>query len=269
LCLGAALLPVLVLVLLLGNVVIDGIGRLGWDFLTGYSSRVPEHAGILPAIVGSVMLVALTGVFAIPIGIATAIYLEEYGHRGRIATLIEVNIANLAGVPSIIYGLLGLELFVRALGFGRSLLAGALTLALLVAPIVIMASREALRTVPLALREAGFALGATQWSVIRKIVLPMALPGILTGSILAVSRAIGEAAPLVLLGAATAMNFLPDGLLAPFTALPIQIFNWTSRPQAGFAEAAAAAIIVLMLTLLVLNGFAIVLRNRVQRRIRR
>jgi phosphate transport system permease protein len=266
LCFFATMLPIVVLVLLLGDVVITGIGRVSWDFLTSFPSRVPEQAGIYPAVIGSVLLVALTSAFALPVGIATAIYLEEYGKRGRIASLVEINIANLAGVPSIIYGLLGLEVFVRFLGLGRSLLSGALTLGLLVLPIVIMASREALRTVPLELREAGLALGATQWRTVRKVVLPMALPGILTGSILSVSRAIGEAAPLVMLGAAAAMNFVPNGLLAPFTALPIQIFNWTSRPQAGFAVDAAAGIIVLMLTLLVMNGLAIWLRHRVQRR---
>jgi phosphate transport system permease protein len=269
LCLFATLLPVLVLLLLLGDVVVTGIGRVGWDFITSYPSRIPTQAGIWPAVVGSVLLVGLTAAFALPVGIATAIYLEEYGRRGWFSNLIEINIANLAGVPSIIYGLLGLEVFVRFLGLGRSLLAGALTLGLLVLPIVIMASREALRTVPLSIREAGLALGATRWRTVRGIVLPMALPGILTGSILTVSRAIGEAAPLVMLGAATAMNFVPDGLLAPFTALPIQIFNWTSRPQAGFAVDAAAGIIVLMITLLAMNAFAIALRHRVQRRITR
>lgn len=269
LCLFATLLPVLVLLLLLGDVVVTGIGRVGWDFITSYPSRIPTQAGIWPAVVGSVLLVGLTAAFALPVGIATAIYLEEYGRRGWFSNLIEINIANLAGVPSIIYGLLGLEVFVRFLGLGRSLLAGALTLGLLVLPIVIMASREALRTVPLSIREAGLALGATRWRTVRGVVLPMALPGILTGSILTVSRAIGEAAPLVMLGAATAMNFVPDGLLAPFTALPIQIFNWTSRPQAGFAVDAAAGIIVLMITLLAMNAFAIALRHRVQRRITR
>lgn len=267
LCLFATLLPVAVLVLLLGDVVVTGIGRVDLDFITSYPSRDPSQAGIWPAVVGSVLLVTATAAFALPVGIGTAIYLEEYGRRGWFSNLIEINIANLAGVPSIIYGLLGLEVFVRFLGLGRSLLAGALTLGLLVLPIVIMASREALRAVPLSIREAGLALGATHWRTTRSIVIPMALPGILTGSILAVSRAIGEAAPLVMLGAAAAMNFVPDGLLAPFTALPIQIFNWTSRPQAGFAVDAAAGIIVLMVTLLAMNAFAIVLRHRVQRRV--
>jgi phosphate transport system permease protein len=266
LCLLATLLPVLVLLLLLGDVVATGIGRVDWTFLTSYPSRDPEQAGIWPAVIGSILLVLLTAAFSLPVGIATAIYLEEYGRRGWFANLIEINIANLAGVPSIIYGLLGLEVFVRFLGLGRSLLAGGLTLGLLVLPIVIMTSREALRAVPSSIREAGLALGATRWRTVRGVVLPMALPGILTGSILSVSRAIGEAAPLLLLGAAAAMNFVPDGLLAPFTALPIQIFSWTQRPNPGFAVDAAAGIIVLMLTLLVLNAVALVLRHRVQPR---
>lgn len=266
LCLIATLVPVLVLLLLLGDVVVTGIARVDWTFLTSYPSRDPEQAGIWPAVIGSILLVLLTAAFSLPVGIATAIYLEEYGRRGWFANLVEINIANLAGVPSIIYGLLGLEVFVRFLGLGRSLLAGGLTLGLLVLPIVIMASREALRAVPRSIREAGLALGATRWRTVRGIVLPMALPGILTGAILSVSRALGEAAPLVMLGAAAAMNFVPDGLLSPFTALPIQIFSWTHRPNPGFAVDAAAGIIVLMITLVALNAFAIALRHRMQRR---
>ena len=269
LCLFAALLPVAVLAVLLFDVVRTGIGRIDLQFLSSFPSRRPQNAGILAGAVGSVWLVGLTTAIAVPIGVGTAVYLEEYARRGRLATLIEVNISNLAGVPSIIYGLLGLELFVRALSMGRSLLAGALTLALLVLPIIILATRESLRTVPLGLREAGLALGATQWQVVRQVVLPMAVPGVLTGSILAISRAIGEAAPLVVLGALTYVDFLPDGVNSPFSALPIQIFNWTSRPQAGFAVNAAAGIIVLMVTLLVLNGAAIVIRNRMQKRLGR
>jgi phosphate transport system permease protein len=266
LCLAATVLPVAVLGVLIVDVAIDGVPRLGWDFLTAYPSRFPELAGVLPGLVGSFALVGLTAVFALPLGVGTAIYLEEYARQGRLAHIIEINISNLAGVPSIIYGLLGLELFVRTFAMGRSLIAGALTMALLVLPIVIMASREALRTVPLSYREAGFGLGAARWRVIRTVVLPMAMPGILTGSILAVSRAIGEAAPLIVLGALTYVDFLPTSLSSQFTALPIQIFNWVSRPQAGFIIDAAAGIIVLMITLLVLNAFAIVLRNHYQRR---
>lgn len=271
LCLIAALLPIAVLGILLFDVFRTGIERLDTQFLTSFSSRRPADAGIVAGAVGSLWLVGLTGAIAVPIGVGTAVYLEEYARRGRLATLIEVNISNLAGVPSIIYGLLGLELFVRALGMGRSLIAGAMTLALLVLPIVITTTREALRTVPPALREAGLALGATKWQVVRRMVLPMSMPGILTGSILAISRAIGEAAPLVVLGALTYVNFLPYGPDSPFLALPIQIFNWTRRPQDGFAVDAAAAIIVLMLmlTLLVLNAAAIILRGRIGRRLAR
>jgi phosphate transport system permease protein len=268
LCVTAAILPLLVLAVLLIDVGAQGIGRLSWAFLTGYPSGNPALAGILPGLVGTVALMGLTAGIALPIGIATAVYLEEYADRGRLARLIELNIANLAGVPSIIYGLLGLGVFVRVLSLGRSLLAGGLTLALLVLPIIIMSAREALRTVPMAIREGGLALGATRWQVIFHVVLPMAAPGILTGSILAVSRSIGEAAPLIVLGALTYVDFLPNNVLSPFTALPIQIFNWVSRPQPGFIEAAAAGIVVLMLTLLLLNGFAIVLRNRLQQRLR-
>jgi phosphate transport system permease protein len=267
LCLFAAILPLGLLAVLIGDVVIDAVGRLSWDFITSYPSRRAAKAGILPALVGSFSLIGLTALLALPVGVAAAIYLEEYGGRGRIARLIEVNIANLAGVPSIIYGLLGLEVFVRAVGMGRSLLAGACTMALLVLPIVITASREALRTVPATLREACSGLGATRWQSIRQVVVPLAMPGILTGSILSLSRAIGETAPLIVVGALTYVTFLPDGVNSPFTALPIQIFNWVSRPQEEFQVNAAAGIVVLLLTLLVMNSFAIVLRNRLQRRV--
>lgn len=268
LCLSAAVIPVLLLVALIVDVSMQATGRLGWDFLTSYPSRFPDKAGILPGIAGSVWLILITAGVALPLGVGSALYLEEYGGRGRLANLIEVNLANLAGVPSIIYGLLGLELFVRFLGLGRSLLAGGLAMALLVLPIVIMSSREALRTVPNGLREAGLALGSTRWQVIRQVVLPMAMPGILTGAILAVARAIGEAAPLILLGALTYVDFLPDGPQSPFTVLPIQIFNWVSRPQPGFVVAAAAGIVVLLITLLLLSGIAIYLRNSYERRLR-
>ena len=266
LCLAAMAVPLLLLVYLLGDVAASGAGRMSWGFLTSYPSRMAQAAGILPALVGSLYMIALTAAFALPVGVGAAIYLEEYGRQGRLGYVIEVNIANLAGVPSILYGLLGLEVFVRALALGRSLLAGALTMALLVLPIVIMASREALRTVPMALREASLALGATRWQTIRRIVLPMAFPGILTGAILAVSRAIGETAPLLMVGAISYISFLPDGLKSPFTALPIQIYNWVSRPQRAFLANAAAGILVLVGTLLVLNSFAILLRDRLQKR---
>jgi len=267
-CLLAVSLPLGLLLFLLGGLVKDGVERLSWQFLAGYPSRHAELAGILPALAGSLWLVTLTAVLTLPIGVGAAIYLEEYGRRGRLAYWVEVNIANLAGVPSVIYGLLGLGVFVRQLGLGRSVLAGAATLSLLVLPIVILSAREALRTVPPSLREACYALGATRWQAIRRVVLPMALPGILTGSILALSRAIGETAPLIVVGALTYVTFLPDGLDAPYTALPIQIFSWVSRPQKEFLANAAAGIVVLLGCMLLLNGLAILLRHHLQERAR-
>jgi phosphate transport system permease protein len=254
-----------VLLALIVDVFLDGAGRISWQFLTSLPSRRAASAGILPALVGSLYIIALTALLAVPIGIGAAVHLEEYGGRGRLSRLIEINIANLAGVPSIIYGLLGLGLFVRALSMGRSVLAGASTLALLVLPVVILSTREALRTVPPSLREASYALGATKWQTIWHQVLPVALPGTLTGIILALSRAIGETAPLITIGALTYVPFVPDGIWSPFTVLPIQVFNWVSRPQTDFLRNAAAGIIVLLVLLLVLNGLAAWLRDRSQR----
>ncbi len=248
------------------SVLHDGLGRLSWDFLNSYTSRRASQAGIRPALAGSIFIILLTATMALPVGVAAAIYLEEYGSRSRLSRLIELNIANLAAVPSIIYGLLGLGLFVRALGFGGSIMAGAATLALLVLPVVILSTREALRTVPMSLREGSYALGATKWQTIWYQVLPVAVPGILTGLILALSRAIGETAPLITIGALTFVPFLPDSVWSPFTVLPIQIFNWVSRPQVEFAENAAAAIIVLLVLLLSMNATAIWLRDRFQKR---
>ena len=253
---------------LIYEVLNDGLGRLSWQFITSYPSRNAERAGILAALVGSVFVISITAAIAVPLGVGAAVYLEEYGTRGRLARLIETNIANLAGVPSIIYGLLGLGLFVRMLEMGRSVLAGASTLALLVLPVVIISTREALRAVPKSLREGSYALGATRLQTIFHQVLPAAFPGILTGLILALSRAIGETAPLITIGALTYVPFLPNDVWSPFTVLPIQIFNWVSRPQAAFAENAAAGIIVLLALLLAMNAVAIVLRDRFQRRAR-
>jgi phosphate transport system permease protein len=250
------------LVALVADVLMDGAARLSWQFLSSYPSRRAASAGVLPALAGSLYVIGLTIAMAVPVGLAAAVYLEEYGGRNRISRLIEINIANLAGVPSIIYGLLGLGLFVRTLGFGRSVLAGAATLALLVLPTIILATREALRAVPASMREASYALGATKWQTIRNVVLPVAVPGILTGIILAVSRAIGETAPLITIGALTYVPFAPDSVWSAFTVLPIQIFNWVSRPQAEFAQNAAAAIVVLLVLLLTLNAAAIWLRDR-------
>jgi phosphate transport system permease protein len=266
-CFLAVVLPLLLLFVLLVDTVLDGAPRLSLDFLLAFPSRRPAAAGILPALVGSACLMGLTAVIAIPIGVSAAIYLEEYARPSRLTALIELNISNLAGVPSIIYGLLGLEIFVRALGLGRSLLAGAATLSLLLLPMVIMASREALRTVPHSMREACYALGGDRWQSLRVVVLPMCLPGILTGVILSLARAIGETAPLITIGALTFVAFLPDSLLSGFTALPIQIFNWVSRPQAGFHVNAAAGIVVLLALMLLMNGLAIWLRMRLQKRV--
>ncbi|MHB0972313.1 MAG: phosphate ABC transporter permease PstA [Thermoanaerobaculia bacterium] len=263
----ALALPLLLLAVLFGEALRDALPRLSWDFLTSYPSRRAASAGILPALVGSAWLMVLTALIGIPLGVGAALYLEEYARPNRFTALIEINISNLAGVPSIIYGLLGLEVFVRVLAMGRSLLAGAATLALLLLPMVIMASREALRTVPRSIREASYALGADQWQTLWKVVLPMCLPGVLTGVILSLARAIGETAPLITIGALTYVAFLPDSLKSAFTALPIQIFNWISRPQADFHVNAAAGIIVLLALMLLLNGVAIFLRNRLQRRI--
>jgi phosphate transport system permease protein len=264
----ATLLALIALGSLLVDVARDGVGRLSWQFLTSYPSRRPEEAGILAALAGSLFVMALTAVIAIPLGVSAAIYLEEYGGRGRVARLIEINISNLAGVPSIIYGLLGLGLFVRLMQMDRSVLAGACTLALLALPVVILATREALRAVPKSLREGSYALGATKWQTIWHQVLPAAMPGVLTGLILALSRAVGETAPLITIGALTYVPFVPTDIWSPFTVLPIQIFNWVSRPQAAFAENAAAGIVLLLGVLLMMNATAIVLRDRLQRRYR-
>lgn len=262
--LGATLLGLVVLAALLFDIFSDGFGRISWDFLTSFPSRRAENAGIYAALIGTLWVIALTAMLAVPVGIGAAIYLEEYGGRGRWSRIVEVNIANLAGVPSVIYGLLGLGLFVRTLALGRSVIAGAATLALLALPVIILSSREALRAVSPALREASYALGATKWQTIWHQVLPVALPGILTGMILALSRTIGETAPLITIGALTYVPFAPDDIWSPFTVLPIQVFNWVSRPQEAFLANAAAGIIVLLALLLVMNGFAAWLRDRYQ-----
>jgi phosphate transport system permease protein len=256
----------LVLIALVTDIVADGLPRISWDFFTNFPSRKPESAGILAAWTGSLFLILLTIAVALPVGVGAAVYLEEYARQSAMTKLIELCIANLAGVPSVIYGLLGLQLFVRALAFDRSILSGALTLALLALPIVIMASREALRTVPKGYREGALALGATRWQMVWTQVLPSALPGILTGCILAFSRALGETAPLITLGALTYVATVPDSVFSPFTALPIQAFNWLSRPQTEFHINAAAAISVLLLLMIAMNLTAIILRARFQRR---
>lgn len=241
-------------------------GWLDWQFLTSFDSRFPERAGVKAAVFGTAWVMAFTILFSLPVGVMAAIYLEEYAAEGWLKGFIQVNIANLASVPSIIYGLLGLQVFVRWMELGRSVLAGALTLALLVLPIIVVATQEALRSIPPSIREASYALGATRWQTIRHHLLPYALPGILTGNILAASRAIGESAPLITIGALTYVPFTPSGPLDRFTALPIQIFNWTSRAQADFQNVAAAGIVVLLVVLLVMNSGAILIRELMRKR---
>ncbi|HSH44886.1 MAG TPA: phosphate ABC transporter permease PstA [Longimicrobiales bacterium] len=262
LCIAATAFGLLMLVVLLVDLVGDGVGRLSWAFVTSFPSRLASRAGVLPALVGSVAILFLTAAMAFPLGVGTAIWLEEYAPANRLKNLIQLNISNLAAVPSIVYGILGLAVFVRAMGMGRSLLAGAATLALLILPVIIIAAQEAIRAVPNSLRLAAYALGATRWQVVRRQVLPQAFPGILTGTILALSRAIGETAPLIVVGAVGYVAFLPDGVLDEFTVLPIQIFDWIGRPQAEFHDLAASAIVVLLVVLLSMNALAVYLRNR-------
>ena len=265
LLLSSVLIGIVGLLILLARVLFDGIDWLSWHFLTNFPSRHPEIAGMKSAIFGTIWTIALTGAFTVPIGIGAAIYLEEYSPKNWFTQIIEINISNLAGVPSIVYGLLGLALFVQWMSIGRSVLAGALTLALLVLPIIILAAREAIRAVPDSYRQASYALGSTKWQTQKSVVLPSAMPSILTGVILALSRAIGEAAPIIAISALVYLTFIPTNPLSRFTVMPIQIFNWVSRPQDEFRSLAAAGIIILLLILLGMNSVAIYLRNRYQK----
>lgn len=251
-----------VLAVLIIDILSSGLRRINWSFFTSLPSRFAERAGIVTALAGMMSLLFFTIIIALPIGIMAGVYLQEYGTRNRFARFIEVNIANLAGVPSVIYGILGLTLFVRTFGMGNSLMAGALTLALLILPIIIVATREAIRAVPNSLREASYGMGATKWQTTRRVVIPSALGGILTGIILALSRAVGETAPLLVIGALVYVPFFPEGPHDQFTTLPIQVFNWVSRPQAAFIVNAAAGIIVLLLITFLLNAIAIYIRNK-------
>ena len=266
----ATIFGLVVLAALVVDIAIDGLPKLSWQFITSYPSQIlPETAGIYPALVGSLWLLVFTALISVPLGIGAAVYLEEYATDTWLNRVVEVNISNLAGVPSIIYGLLGLGIFVNLLApitGGKSVISGAATLSLLILPVIIIATREALKAIPDSVREGGFALGATRWEVIRSHLLPMALPGALTGTILALSRAIGETAPLIVIGAATYINFTPASPRDEFTALPIQIFAWIEQAQPEFAQLAAAGIVVLMVVLLLSNSVAILLRNRYQRR---
>jgi phosphate transport system permease protein len=265
LCVAASLVGIITLAILLVQIFSDGMGALDSRFLNSYASRSPARAGIKPALWGSIWLLFLTALYSFPLSVGAAIYLEEYAPRNWLTRIIQTNIANLAGIPSIVYGILGLALFVRALNFDRSILSGALTLSMLILPVIIIASQEAIRAVPDSIRQGAYALGATRWQVVRTQVLPMALPGILTGTILALSRAIGESAPLIMVGGVAFIAFVPNSVFDPFTALPLQIFDWVRRPQPEFQALAAAAIIVLLAILLTMNAAAILLRNRYQR----
>lgn len=258
----------LVLAVLLYDILSKGLSRIDLDFITNLPSRRAASAGIYTALLGMIWILVLTVIIAFPIGIAAGIYLEEYGKRNRFANFIEINIANLAGVPSIIYGILGLELFGRILGLGNSILTGSLTLSLLVLPLIIVSTREAIKAVPKSIREAAYGLGATKWQTIYSIVLPSSFGGILTGLILAISRAVGETAPLIVIGALVYVPFAPTNPMDEFTVLTIQIFNWVTRPQAGFVTNAAAAIIILLLFTFMMNGIAVILRNRYNKKTR-
>ncbi len=265
---AATAFAILVLLALAWDIISSGTSWLSLHLLTNVASRKAEMAGMRPAILGTLWVIGLTGLIAFPIGVGAAVYLEEYAPNNRWTRLLKLNIANLAGVPSVVYGLLGLGVFVSLLNLGRTIISGSLTLALLILPVVIIASQEAIRAVPSSLRQAAFALGATRWQVARDHVLPAALPGILTGIILSVSRAIGETAPLLVVGAAAYVTFNPDGLMSRYTVIPMQIYEWARRPQAEFTNLAAAAIIVLLVVLLMLNGIAIFLRQRATSRVR-
>jgi len=265
LCQCVTALAVVLLLVLLFHILKEGWQWLSADFLTNFPSRKPSRAGVKSALFGSIWLIGVTASFAVPFGVFTAIYLEEYAPKNRLTRLIRINISNLAGMPSIVYGLIGLAIFVRFLGFDRSLLSGGLTLGLLVLPIVVIASQEAIRAVPRAIREGAYALGARKWQVIFLQVLPASIPGIMTGGILALSRAMGETAPLIIVGAVTYAAFVPESLSDPFSALPMQIYNWASRPQESFHGLAAAGIIVLLILLFAMNAGAVYIRHKYQK----
>ena len=265
-CFTVAWSGVLILGVLLFHVTQEGIQWLDLQFLSDFPSRFPAKAGIHSALIGTLWLISLTALFSVPIGIGAGLYLEEFTKKNRIRQFVDLNISNLAGVPSIVYGMLGLVIFVRWFELNQSVLAGSLTMSLLILPVIIISTREALRAVPNTIRQAAFALGATRWQTIYAHVLPAAFPGILTGIILALSRAIGETAPLIMIGALTYVAFVPDGPMDDFTALPIQIFNWASRPQQQFHELAAAGILVLLFVLLLMNSIAVIIRHRLEKK---
>ena len=260
------MIALILLVIFIGDILIDGLRRIDWGFIMSLPSRKPEKAGIFTALMGSIWILLMTTMISFPVGVAAGVYLEEYGKKNRLSALLEINISNLAGVPSIIYGLLGLEVFVRIMNLGASVLAGSLTLSLLILPIIIVATRESIKAVPNSIRDASYALGASKWQTIWNQVLPASGGGILTGVILALSRAVGETAPLIVVGALAYVPFAPTNPLDEFSVLPIQIFNWISRPQHGFIENAAAAIIILLLITFLMNGIAVYFRNKWQKK---
>ena len=277
----ALMVGVLTFTALFVDMAIDGVPRLTWDFFTNFPSRKAAQAGILSAWVGSCLVMVVTAVVAVPLGVGAGLYLEEYAPKNWVTDIIEINITNLAGVPSIVYGLLALGLFVYQFGFGQSILSAGLTLALLILPVVIVATREAIRSIPIGIREGAYALGATQWQVCKDHIIPYSSAGILTGIIIGMARAIGETAPIITIGALTFIAFLPpspvtselpflnfEWLTSPFTVMPIQMFNWTSRPEAAFLQNAAAAGFVLVLMTLAMNGFAIWLRYRLRKNLK-
>jgi phosphate transport system permease protein len=262
---ACTLVGLVILAIFIGDILIDGIQRIDWDFITNLPSRKAEKSGIYTAFMGSIWILFLTTIISFPVGVAAGVYLEEYNNKNRLSALLEINISNLAGVPSIIYGLLGLEVFVRIMNLGASVLAGSLTLSLLILPIIIVATREAIKAVPKSIRDASYALGASKWQTVWYQILPASGGGILTGVILALSRAVGETAPLIVVGALAYVPFAPQNPLDEFSVLPIQIFNWISRPQHGFIENAAAAIIILLAITFIMNGIAVYFRNKWQK----
>lgn len=264
---GATLIGLVVLAIFIGVILYMGFTRLSWDFIVSLPSRFAEKSGIYTAWIGTIWILVFTTLISFPLGVGAGVYLEEYGKKSKWSSFLEINIANLAGVPSIIYGLLGLEVFVRMARLGNSILAGALTLSLLILPIIIVSTREAIRAVPSSIRDASVALGASKWQTIWNQILPASIGGILTGVILAISRAVGETAPLIVIGALAYVPFAPTSPLDEFTVLPIQIYNWVTRPQQEFVINAAAAIIVLLLITFVMNGIAVYLRNRWQKKV--
>ena len=261
---ACTLFGLVLLTVFIGDILIDGLARIDWSFIMNLPSRKPEKAGIYTALMGSIWILLLTTIISFPVGVAAGIYLEEYSKKNWLSGVLEINISNLAGVPSIIYGLLGLEVFVRIMGLGASVLAGSLTLSLLILPIIIVATREAIKAVPNSIKDASYALGASKWQTIWNQILPASGGGILTGVILALSRAVGETAPLIVVGALAYVPFAPQNPMDEFSVLPIQIFNWISRPQHGFIENAAAAIIILLLITFIMNGIAVYFRNKWQ-----